>query len=702
MIGLATTFDGWGFMVVTGVAATLGILVALTTLRLPVAVLVAAIPIGAVLFGGPVALRATGLGAGVPDLKTLADVMQGSATGWGELLTTLPNVDLAGPPALVPFLLGYVGSAVACAIALRTRSAGGPLLPLLAVLVVVLLLRRPEGGLLDWYPVGFAAVAIIWIVLRGLEFSAERSDLVRGRSRGRVGRAVAAGVVVAGSLLVAVPLTSGNPSSAGETLRGRAGEVPELDGLDSPLRRFRTFAESSTGSSQNVHRKLLFTVSGVPKGSRVRMLTLDRYDGREWLPGNGTMQGTTDDAFHRMDTRVDNPTKGRPIRAQVTLAKAFRSAWVPTAGSLTSLRFLFTDADSKRDQLRYDLATSTAVVPVGVEQGDDYEFTARLPDDRLTRSMRAWSGPVLSVEGVDRVDPFLRRLQASGAPPMRKVFVLAEHLREYGRYSDGDAPGETQYTAGHDLERLVDDFLLAPRAVGNDEQYASAMALLANRLGVPARVAVGAVVPEDGKVRGEDVHAWVELRVADGSWRVLPTKEFMGRKPPRRDLSPAPKPQLPATVLPEPPEQQTQPEIQRQEQEHNECKPRGEAWCSGCCPGWCCSPSRSWCRWPSWYAAGGAVPAAGPRTGWPAPGGSSSTMRATSACRCARPRPGPPRRGPWRGTLRCRTAPTTACSRKQSPRSPRWRPTGATSWGSGVASPRGTRCRAGCGHRSTP
>ena len=66
MIGLATTFDGWGFMVVTGVAATLGILVALTTLRLPVAVLVAAIPIGAVLFGGPVALRATGLGARRP------------------------------------------------------------------------------------------------------------------------------------------------------------------------------------------------------------------------------------------------------------------------------------------------------------------------------------------------------------------------------------------------------------------------------------------------------------------------------------------------------------------------------------------------------------------------------------------------------------------------------------------------------------
>ena len=32
--------------------------------------------------------------------------------------------------------------------------------------------------------------------------------------------------------------------------------------------------------------------------------------------------------------------------------------------------------------------------------------------------------------------------------------------------------------------------------VGNDEQYAALMALLANRIGVPARVVLGRVVPE--------------------------------------------------------------------------------------------------------------------------------------------------------------------------------------------------------------
>ena len=98
-----------------------------------------------------------------------------------------------------------------------------------------------------------------------------------------------------------------------------------------------------------------------------------------------------------------------------------------------------------------------------------------------------------------------------------------------GRYSDGASPASSSTRPGHDLDGVVDGFLLARRPVGDDEQYAAAMAMLANRVGVPARVVVGACCRGDGKVRGEDVHAWVEVRVADGSWRTLPTKEFMSR-----------------------------------------------------------------------------------------------------------------------------------------------------------------------------
>jgi hypothetical protein len=93
---------------------------------------------------------------------------------------------------------------------------------------------------------------------------------------------------------------------------------------------------------------------------------------------------------------------------------------------------------------------------------------------------------------------------------------------------------EKIYPAGHYLGRLLDGFVNARIMAGNDEQYAAAMALLANRVEVPARVVMGAVVPPGGVVRGSDVSAWVEIRAADGSWRTLPTEEFMGDERPAK------------------------------------------------------------------------------------------------------------------------------------------------------------------------
>jgi hypothetical protein len=565
VVGLATTFGGRGFLVVAEIAAALGILVALATARLPVAVLVAAAPLGAILLGGPVGLQSAGFGGGLPDPQTLADVMRGSGTGWGELLTTLPHVDLAGPPALVPFLLGYLGGVSGGAWALRSRSAGGPVLPLLGVLVGVLLLRLPGDGLLEGHPVAFAVAAIAWVAVRGLEFTPEHGDDIRGSSQGRVLRGLMAGLVVGAALLVAIPLTSGNAASRGESLRGRVGELPDVTQLDSPLRNFRAYTRQSERTTDNLNGKLLLTVSGAPRGSRVRLLALDRYDGSAWLTDNDTMAGTSEDRFLRMDTVVENKTAGRRIRVLVDVEKAYQSAWVPTIGSLTSLRFLFADADSRRNDLRYDLATSSAVIPVGLKAGNDYEFTAILPDDRLGPNMRPWPAPLLEVKGIEQLDPLITRVLASPAQPMHKVFALAKHLRTYGRYSVGAGASEEQYRSGHDSKRLLEGFLLARNIVGDDEQYAAAMALLANRVGVPARVVVGAVVPRNGKVRGSDVGAWVEVRVSDGSWRTLPTDQFMSHRPPRPGMTAAPRPTMPVGAAVTEPPPPTPPEIAREQ-----------------------------------------------------------------------------------------------------------------------------------------
>ena len=77
------------------------------------------------------------------------------------------------------------------------------------------------------------------------------------------------------------------------------------------------------------------------------------------------------------------------------------------------------------------------------------------------------------------------------------------------------------------------------------------MALIANDIGVPARVVLGAVVPEGGRVTGKDVAAWVELRAADGSWRTLPTEAFMSTTPPA-DQIPETNTPMSGTVIPPP------------------------------------------------------------------------------------------------------------------------------------------------------
>jgi hypothetical protein len=99
--------------------------------------------------------------------------------------------------------------------------------------------------------------------------------------------------------------------------------------------------------------------------------------------------------------------------------------------------------------------------------------------------------------------------------------------------------------------RLADESVNAPIMVGNDEQYAAVMALLANRIGVPARVVMGAVVPASGVVRGSDVQAWVELQVADGTWRTLPTEAFMDYDRPAEQLQQQEQ-ELTGTMVPPP------------------------------------------------------------------------------------------------------------------------------------------------------
>ena len=187
--------------------------------------------------------------------------------------------------------------------------------------------------------------------------------------------------------------------------------------------------------------------------------------------------------------------------------------------------------------MRYNPATLSAMVRGGLTRRDDYEFTAVLPATTLKVGMTPYRRGRSQPEGAF-LDAALEPWRRASLSPMERVFSLADYLRTNGRYSDGAQPWEQRFEAGHDAERLGEGFFEASQMVGDHEQFTAFLALAANRLGVPARAVVGAVPGPDGVVAGSDVTSWVEIRVADGSWRILPSDLYLSTRAPRRSEPP--------------------------------------------------------------------------------------------------------------------------------------------------------------------
>ena len=268
------------------------------------------------LLGGPVALRERGLGAGVPDLQTLADVMQGSATGWVELLTTLPFVDVAGPPALVPYLLGFVGAAHG-----RRLGRAHPQLPgsrcsrCSAVLVAVLLLRRPEGGVPGLVPGGVRRA-------RGRLGGGPRAGVRARRRSGPGSRAGTAQPRPGGGAGGRHGLAGRRPADL-ERLLVRRG-LAARHGARRARRRARSThrcAASGPSPSRNRDRRGTSTADGCSPSPVRRPAAgsgcspLDRYDGREWRRGQRHHAGhdrrrVPADGHHRSTTRRVVPPCG--------------------------------------------------------------------------------------------------------------------------------------------------------------------------------------------------------------------------------------------------------------------------------------------------------------------------------------------------------------------------------------------------------
>jgi transglutaminase-like putative cysteine protease len=521
LIGFHTTFTGWTYLVAGIAGVALGLMIGhlANVLGQPM-LAVAAMTVGVFfLLGGAVALRGQAIAGILPSSGTLHDLATVSVHGWKDLLTTLPPVDGTGPLLVLPYILGLLCGTGGYCLARRTRASFAPIgAPFLVVVAVILLgAQRPAAQFLQGAV--FAVIALAWAAVRSQRL---RPPVQHGAGRNsRLVTAVTLLVVSGLGAGVLGPNLPGAGSHQRLVLRSYVQPPTNIDQYPSPLAAFRNYVKNSTS--------VLFTVSGLPNRTPMRIATLDDYNGLVWTASNHPgSRNRLPDSFQRVGAVIDNPVPGsRRVVFTVRIpAAGYSGVWLPDVGAITAITFRGPNAAARSSYFRYNLATGTGLVLGGLRANDSFTVQATVPDTVLPDGAGGASVDSTLGSAADFLQSQASTLAGSADSPMARLLAIAHTLQSKGFYSDGLATDEKQYVPGHYQARLL-TFLKSPQIVGDDEQYAAAFALLANAVGVPARVVLGAIPEQDGVVRGKDVRAWVEVQVTDGSWRMIPETTFM-------------------------------------------------------------------------------------------------------------------------------------------------------------------------------
>lgn len=537
LYGMHGSYTSLAFLGAGILGLLLGSALAVLAKRLGQPVIVLATAVAVVFFvGGFAVIVLLGGSAASPFSHPLGQLADASIHGWKDLLTTLAPV-ADGPLLVLPYLVGLVGGVVAQGLALNVRWAPAPVVAMLALLALVIALgvKHPQHVALT--AAGVGALSLVWMSLR--------ANRGRTRSQGRrfFRRAVGA-LMAAGVAAVAVVAGPALPGVGDDRAVLRDVVIPPFDvgQYPSPLVTFRRYTAGfkELRPTDALYNQPIFRISGVPEGTRVRIASLDSYDGNVWAAGNAAGTATDvsgDNTFQKVGQVIDNPATGTPVSAEVTILSDALGVWLPEVGSLTGITFKNPDEQVGSDEFRYNLISSTGVYPAGLSDGSSYSFQAVIPNDVLESDTILATGALPGVQGMNQFQETATSWAGHPDSSLDGVRAIAAYLKDHGHYSDGEK-GFEYYAAGHSLHRLTYFLSTSGQLAGNDEQYAALMALMSNELGVPARVVVGAVVPPgDGTVRGKDVHAWVEVQSATGEWKTLAQTEFMSQKKPEQQTT---------------------------------------------------------------------------------------------------------------------------------------------------------------------
>lgn len=558
-----------------GGALGAGVAVAARMLRwgLPIAALVAAgaYLVAAVPLAVPSALTLPGFLGGV------RDAVLGVVLGWKQMLTLSPPLG-EYQAVLIPFLVVVLfGAFLATFLALRNGRRAVLAVPVVAAMTVFgiafglgrtsssvqvfgVVLPAPREWLIG---VGVFAVSLVWVVGRTRIQRAQALRRVAATGVRRRGAPVWLAVrrhLLAGGLVV-VALVAGlavAPAADGwadrSVLRDEIEPMVVVQRQTSPLSGYRGWFSADRLDTPVIE------VGGDTSGvDRIRFATLDAYDGEDFHVAE-------EERFSRLP-RTAPPADDR-IALDIAVGEGYRGIWVPApVGLAEAPRFTGDRADALADGFHVDTDGDTALTVAdapgggaGLIPGDRYSLLADVP--------APGDGVAALRGGESTLDPdaypaLVEWAEMQEQPRTGAGFVeLVDRLRARGYLShalldDATAAGwigaleqtegyafASSY-AGHSAARIEEVFTtlidqerragsdaapeLLVSAVGDDEQFATAAALLARHWGFESRVVVGVRMPSadevpgipacDAVCTGANMGAWIEVRAPGGQWQ---------------------------------------------------------------------------------------------------------------------------------------------------------------------------------------
>ncbi|MFJ3488375.1 transglutaminaseTgpA domain-containing protein [Leifsonia aquatica] len=581
-VGLAAwsfwpVYQSAAFVVLLGATLVLGGAVGVlgAVFRWPSIVVAGAVALVYLGAGVQLAVPTEATGGGVlPTGAGFVDLVQATWLSWKQLVTISVPVGSYQALLVPAFILILLTTVVTVSVALRARTPETATLPPALLLLAGIALGSGTSAVPLWLVLGLLALLLVWLIrfrLRrrsaALRALGEQSGLSVETPRERRSTALLTGVgalvMLVGASAVGIAAAVAVPPATDRQVVRTAVEQPfDPRAYPSPLSGFRSYLESPRADEP------MLTVSGLPADGRLRIATLDTYDGVTYSVGS---DGTTSasGSFTRVPYRLDQSSvRGTDHTVTVTV-RDYRGPWVPGTGQLEQIAFRGGDASTLAGAFFYNDVTGTGALTTALRSGDSY--TA----DSVVKPMVTAAGLEKAEPGSDAVPKptvipdelasVLQKYTAGVTGAGAKLAAALRGLAQDGYISHGIGPDEPASRSGHGADRITELLTDVPM-LGDQEQYAVTAALMARQLGFPARVVFGFVAPADAAssatvtLTGSDVSAWIEVQTADGWVTVDPT-------PPVRPVPPK-QPEQPTEISR--PQTNVQPPVDENPQQNDE------------------------------------------------------------------------------------------------------------------------------------